>query len=85
MSQDLYKICQVVDLEIRPLLATMSSERQRIEMRSNLSALEKMVKDYRKRLLQESKALKIERKNKRSISKGIVKKDENDVNPETNS
>lgn len=85
MSQDLYKICQVVEQEIKPNLASMTSERQRIDMRSNLSALEKMIKDYRRKLLQESKTLKLERKNKRLINKGTVKNEEkeNDANTAT--
>lgn len=65
MSNQIYRIVEAVNNEISPLVPGMSSERQRIEMRSNLAALEKMCKDLRRKLLDESKQLKRERAEKR--------------------
>jgi len=67
MSSQVYKIVEAVNNEISPLLPGMSSERKRIEMRANLAALEKMCKDLRRKLLQESKELKRQRAEKRAM------------------
>lgn len=69
MSTKLHEIVTTVNSEIAPLLPGMHSEKKRIEMRRNLLALEKMVKDYRKDLLAESKSLKVERRNKKNATK----------------
>lgn len=53
-------------------LQTLSSERKKIECRSLLLALEKMCKDIRTQLLQESRDLKQERKNNRLKKKALV-------------
>jgi hypothetical protein len=65
MSTLLQEIVTAVNTEIMPNLPMMSSERKRIEMRVTLSALEKMIKHIRQELLNESKQLKNERKQKR--------------------
>ena len=75
MSNQIYKLVEAVNMEIAPKLPKMSSERQRIEMRSNLMALEKMARDYRKQLLLESKKIKLERRNKRN-NKPIINENE---------
>lgn len=67
MSSQVYKIVEAVNNEIKPLVPGMSSERKRIEMRANLAALEKMCKDLRRKLLQESKELKRQRAEKRAM------------------
>jgi hypothetical protein len=61
MSSELHMIVDAVNNEIKPLLPKLSSERQRIEMRQNLAALEKMCKHYRHQLLEESKTIKKDR------------------------
>ena len=80
MSLLLQEIVTAVNTEIIPSLPLMSSERKRIEMRVTLSALEKMIKHIRLELLDESKRLKNERKNKKM--KGLINKNENN-NPST--
>ena len=78
MSSQIYKIVEAVNNEIRPLLPGMTSERQRVEMRANLSALEKMCKDLRRQLLSESKNLKISRADKRAKKSATI------INEQTN-
>lgn len=66
MSNEIYKLVDAVNNEIRPHLPSMSSERKRIEMRSNLMALERMARDLRRKLLAESKKIKAERRNRKN-------------------
>jgi len=68
MSSDLYKLVDAVNNEIKPLLPGLSSERKRIEMRSTLMALERMAREMRKNLLNESKQLKRSRKSTRGLA-----------------
>lgn len=83
MSSELYKIVEAVNQEIKPMLPKMHSERQRIEMRATLMALERMVRSMRKQLLLESKNLKQFRKGK-SKSPNIKEEEEkDDVNSPT--
>ena len=78
MSANVFKLIDVVNNEIKPLLSKMHSERQRVEMRSTLMALERMVKSIRRELLLESKNIKETRKNNRLTRKGEEK---NDIDP----
>ena len=64
MSTLLQEIVRAVNEEVVPQLPQMKNEKQRIAMRSTLSALEKMIKHIRMELLKESKQIKAERKNK---------------------
>jgi hypothetical protein len=65
MSQLLHEIIRAVDEEIKDKLPTLKTEKDRIEMRKNLRALERMIAHIRKELLKESKTLKLNRKQKR--------------------
>lgn len=80
MSTDLYKLIDAVNNELKPLLPRMHSEKQRIEMRANLMALERMARDLRQKLLVESKNIKNERREKKKNRLVIKEKEENDVN-----
>ena len=64
MSTLLTEIVRAVNEEVVPALPKMKSERDRINMRNTLSALEKMIKHIRLELLKESKKIKEDRKNK---------------------
>jgi len=64
MSTLLTEIVRAVNEEVVPALPRMKSERDRIDMRNTLSALEKMIKHIRLELLKESKQIKEDRKNK---------------------
>jgi len=77
MSQLLHEIIRAVDEEIKDKLPTLKTERDRIEMRKNLLALEKMIAHIRKELLKESKTLKATRKQKRQnkLNNNILEKD----------
>jgi len=65
MSQLLHEIVHSVEVEIKDKLPSLKSERDRIEMRRTLSALEKMIRHIRLELMKESKTLKENRKQKR--------------------
>lgn len=65
MSTLLNEIVRAVNEEVVPALPRMKSERDRINMRNTLSALEKMVRHIRLELLKESKQIKQNRKNKK--------------------
>jgi hypothetical protein len=65
MSQLLHEIVHSVEVEIKDKLPSLKNERDRIEMRKTLSALEKMIKHIRTELMKESKTLKENRKQKR--------------------
>jgi hypothetical protein len=58
MSDNIQNIIRAVVEEIQPKLPKLSSEKSRVEMRSLLLSLEKMVKDIRRQLLQESRDIK---------------------------
>ena len=64
MSTLLQEIVRAVNEEVVPQLPQMKNEKQRIAMRSTLSALEKMIRHIRMELLKESKQIKADRKNK---------------------
>jgi len=64
MSTLLTEIVRAVNEEVVPALPRIKSERDRIDMRNTLSALEKMIKHIRLELLKESKQIKEDRKNK---------------------
>ena len=65
MSTLLNEIVRAVNEEVVPALPRMKSERDRINMRNTLSALEKMIRHIRLELLKESKQIKQNRKNKK--------------------
>ena len=65
MSTMLNEIVRAVNEEVVPELPRMKSERDRINMRNTLSALEKMIRHIRLELLKESKQIKSDRKNKK--------------------
>lgn len=69
MSQLLHEIVRSVEDEIKHKLPFLKSEKDRIEMRRTLSALEKMIRHIRLELMKESKNLKAERKQKRDNKK----------------
>jgi anaerobic ribonucleoside-triphosphate reductase len=69
MSDQLINLVNAVENEIKPHLSNFHSEKQRIEMRSNLLALEKMTREIRRNLLQESKMIKNERKTNKMPNK----------------
>ena len=78
MSKDLIKIIDAVNNEIAPLLPGTSSEKQRIEIRRTLLALERMVKSVRFELLKESKEIKATKKLAREKKKSDdIKEKEN--------
>jgi len=86
MSQLLYEIIRSVDDEIKDKLPSLKSEKDRIEMRRTLSALEKMIRHIRLELMKESKNLKAERKNKKENKKNELNniKNNNSNNIDTN-
>jgi len=65
MSTLLNEIVRAVNEEVVPELPRMKSERDRINMRNTLSALEKMIRHIRLELLKESKQIKQNRKSKK--------------------
>ncbi len=77
MSTLLHEIIRAVDEEIKDKLPTLKTEKDRIEMRKNLRALERMIAHIRKELLKESKTLKLNRKQKRQakLNNIILEKD----------
>ena len=81
MSILLHEIVSAAENQIKPMLPTMKSEKDRVEMRRTLMALEKMVRHIRQELLRESKKIKSDRKSKRMnrLNNIIIKKD-NDNN-----
>lgn len=74
MSSELISLVNAVESEIKPLLVNFHSEKQRIEMRGNLLALEKMCRDLRRKLLQESKSLKEDRKKRSNKEENVDSK-----------
>ena len=88
MSQLLHEIVRSVEDEIKDKLPSLKSEKDRIEMRRTLSALEKMVRHIRLELMKESKNLKAERKTKKGNKKNelnnIVLEKDNNNNIDTN-
>jgi hypothetical protein len=66
MSDNIQNIIRAVVEEIQPKLPKLSSEKSRVEMRSLLLSLEKMVKDIRRQLLQESRDIKNNNKLKKN-------------------
>ena len=82
MSNLLPEIVRSVEDEIKNKLPILKSEKDRIEMRRTLSALEKMIRHIRLELMKESKNLKAERKKKKQDKKNelnniVLEKDNN--------
>jgi len=77
MSQLLHEIVRSVEDEIKDKLPSLKSEKDRIEMRRTLSALEKMIRHIRLELMKESKQIKATRKQKRQnkLNNNILEKD----------
>ena len=73
MSNLLHEIQRAVNEEIIPNIPKLSSEKARRDMRSNLLALEKMIKHIRQQLLKESKDLTLARKQQRNNKKNKIK------------
>lgn len=67
MSDRIVEITSAVDEYVKPFLRKKTtSERQRIEMRKYLLALEKMIHEIRRDLLNESKEIKKQRKERKN-------------------
>ena len=69
MSKLLHEIVRGVEDEIKDKLPSLKSEKDRIEMRRTLLALEKLCRHVRQELMKESKQLKSERKKKKQDKK----------------
>lgn len=79
MSNLLHEIQRAVNEEIIPNIPKLSSEKARRDMRSNLLALEKMIKHIRQQLLKESKDLTLARKQQRNNKKNKIKNNSGDI------
>jgi len=80
MSKLLHEIVRGVEDEIKDKLPSLKSEKDRIEMRRTLLALEKLCRHVRQELMKESKQLKSERKKKKQdkkneLNNNILEKD----------
>ena len=86
MSKLLHEIVRGVEDEVKDKLPSLKSEKDRIEMRRTLLALEKLCKHVRQELMKESKNLKAERKKKKENKKNELNniKNNNSNNIDTN-
>ena len=88
MSQLLHEIVRGVEDEIKDKLPMMKSEKDRIEMRRTLLALEKLCRHVRQELMKESKNLKEERKKKKQdkkneLNNNIILEKDSSINIDT--
>ena len=68
MSDRIIEVVSATDEYIKPFLQKKtSSEKERIRMRKYLLAMEKLIHEIRRELLNESKQIKQERKNKKKL------------------